>query len=320
MTFFILSGFLFLKRFVKVDSTLCLILSGVSLGFAFLIRLDAILFIVLFYLYFLAITINKNNKFKHFLSFSVPLASSYVIFLLVDFVRFGVVSRSIVSDASRLTTNNLVLPLEHLQHIFGLLLSPGLGLFIFAPICLTVFFSFPDFFRRNKIDCLLFSGIFIWFLVYFAGLPSWHGLVGWGPRYLLPVIPFLILPLGASLEKRHNLSLKISIITLCILGFFFNIAYIIQDVTWFVWGQMGDDTRGLYAIADGHPLQLNPAVMWTFQFSQLTHSIQMIFVHLQIDLYFLKMLGTSLYLIVLATITSIFGYLLFRLNQNNSSN
>jgi len=61
-------------------------------------------------------------------------------------------------------------------------------------------------------------------------------------------------------------------------------------------------------------------VMWTFQFSQLTHSIQMILVHLQIDLYFLKMLGTSLYLIVLATITSIFGYLLFRLNQNNSSN
>lgn len=320
MTFFILLGFLFLKRFVKVDSTLCLILSGVSLGFAFLIRLDAILFIVLFYLYFLAIIITKNNKFKHFLSFSVPLASSYVIFLLVDFVRFGVVSRSIVSDASRLTTNNLVLPLEHLQHIFGLLLSPGLGLFIFAPICLTLFFSFPDFFRRNKIDCLLFSGIFIWFLVYFAGLPSWHGLVGWGPRYLLPVIPFLILPLGASLEKRHNLSLKISIITLCILGFFFNIVYIIQDVTWFVWGQMGDDTRGLYAIADGHPLQLNPAVMWTFQFSQLTHSIQMILVHLQIDLYFLKMLGTSLYLIVLATITSIFGYLLFRLNQNNSSN
>jgi hypothetical protein len=311
MTFFVLLGFFLLKRFEKTDSALCLVLSGISLGFAFLTRPDAIIFIISFYVYFLLIAKNKNKKLKHIFSFSVPLAFSYVIFLLVDFIRFGATSRSLISDAASLTPHSLGI-IEHLQHIFGLLLSPGLGLFIFAPICLTIFFSFPDFFRRNRTDCLLFTVIFLWFLVYYGGLPTWHGLVGWGPRYLLPVIPFLILPLGASLEKRKNMSLKISIITLCAFGFFFNIVYLIQDVTWFVWGQMGDASRGLYGIGGEYPLRLNPAVMWTFEFSQLTHSIKMMLVYLQADLYFLKMFGIQFYSTCISSLVAIFGYLLFK--------
>ena len=182
---------------------------------------------------------------------------------------------------------------------FGLLFAPGIGLFIFAPILLTIFFSFFDFFRKNKSDCILFLSFFALNIFFHTTVTSnWHGLVAWGPRYMIPMIPFLLIPLGASIEKRNKRLMFTIIIILGILGILVNFSYIVQDVSWFVWGAPGADV-GLFGIASGStPMYLHPNTIWTFQYSQLTHSILLMFEGLHHDIYLLHVFGNFMYVVL----------------------
>ena len=202
---------------------------------------------------------------------------------------------------------------------FGLLFAPGVGLLIFSPILLTVFFSFFDFFRKNKLECLLILSFFILQIVYHADLSHWHGLVSWSARYLLLVLPFLLIPLGYSLEQRNKKFMFIIILIFGTLGVLFNIAYVIQDVHWFVWSTPGS-TTGLYSlgIVGNHALWINNIIIWTFQFSQLTHSIFLMLEGLQHDIYLLHVFGVNIYSILLISTLSVLSYLFWRIYKNNS--
>ena len=184
--------------------------------------------------------------------------------------------------------------------VFGLLFSPGAGLFIFSPILFTIFISFFDFYRKNQSSFFIFLIYFAGVLVFFGNLETWHGFVSWGTRYLLPIIPFLMIPLAASIEKRSNTSFRTLVFILGGIGAFFSFMWLIQDVSWFVWGPFGGDT-GLYSlgVAGVHNLHLNPVVLWTFEYSQLTQSIILAFNHLQVDLFLFKLLGPIITTLVL---------------------
>lgn len=293
---FILLGFLLFKRFQKNRSITNVLLCATSLGFAFLTRPDAGLFILIIFLFFLSEIRKQDKKIIKIISFVLPIALSYSVYQLIDFVRYGPVnwltSNTLGSTANTVASNTFIssIPVKS----FGLLLSPGVGLLIFAPILLTVFFSFPDFYKRHRRDCIFFLCVVGLYVLTFARLEYWHGLVAWGARYLLPIIPFLLLPLGASLEKRKNKTLKISLITLGGFGVFFNLVYMIQDVSWFVWGHVSGpgNWHGLFSIAKASdPLYISPATLWSFQYNQLTQSIITAFTHLQPDIFLLKILG-----------------------------
>jgi len=202
---------------------------------------------------------------------------------------------------------------------FGLLFAPGVGLFIFSPILLTVFFSFPDFFRKNKSECLLFSSFLVLNVVYHADMTFWHGLVAWGPRYLLMVVPFLLIPLGARLEKRNKKFMLLLILTLGALGVLFNLAYVVQDVSWFVWSMPGSHTGlfGLHVLGN-FMMGIHDGIIWSFQFSQLTHSISMMFTALQHDIYLLHVFGTSVYLVIFVSLLSFLFYLFRRVTKHNT--
>jgi hypothetical protein len=196
----------------------------------------------------------------------------------------------------------------------GLLISPGVGLFIYVPILLTVFFSFPDFFKKNKIFTILFLLIAITYIVgQYGSMNAWQGYTAWSPKYLYVLIPFLLLPLGASIEKRGKRILPI-IGILAGLGFFFNFVNIIQDVSWFVWGQPGG-FDGLMGLAQGRScaLYICPEVTWTFQYSPLIGSIYLALNNLHPDLFLLKLFGIQYYLLILVSVLSAEFYLLYRI-------
>ena len=315
---FLLLGYLFFKKFRNFKQNLFLLLSSASLGFAFLIRSDVILFILPLWFFLLITTLKQNTKITSIFFYSIPLLLSYLISKLMPFLVFS--SSSTISDVPLGSEVSLFGSFlfrsssELFVPMFGLLFAPGLGLFIFAPILLTIFFSFPDFFRKNKSDCILFLSFFALNLLFHVSVtPVWHGLVGWGPRYLVLMIPFLLLPLGASLEKRNKLFLISIIVVLGLMGIFFNLVYVIQDVSWFVWGSPGSDV-GLYGIAfSTTPLYLHPNTIWTFQFSQLTHSILLAFEGLQHDIYLLHVLGTYVYVILFVSFFSTLLYFFLRI-------
>lgn len=312
--FFTLLGFLLFRKFQKNNSNIDLILCSSSLGFGFLTRQDAVLIILPLFLFLLYNLRKQNGKIKIFLSFVIPVLSSYVISLVIDFMHgYGSVASAVTSSPARLIPTSQVSDIH--VHIIGLLSSPGIGLFIFAPLLLTVFFSFPDFYKRNKAECLLILSFPILFLSYYGagGGGYWHGLIAWGPRYLIVIIPFLLLPLGASIEKRKSKNLKIVLLILAGIGFLFNLVYMVQDVSWFVWGNASLHT-GLFGIEKNglYPLNIHPATIWTFEFSPLTQSIITAFTHLQPDIFLLKILGALPFGVVLVAILSVLIYLLVR--------
>ena len=190
-----------------------------------------------------------------------------------------------------------------------------------APILLTVFFSFPDFFRKNKSECILLLSFFVLTILYHTNTHAWHGLVAWSSRYLLILIPFLLIPLGASLEQRNKKFMLLLILSFGAIGVLFNLAYVLQDIHWFVWSTPGSDL-GLFGLGDPvfgqSTLWLHDVVIWTFQFSQLTHSMSLMFTSLQHDVYLLHALGTSAYSIIFASLLSFLFYLFWRVTKHNT--
>jgi len=110
------------------------------------------------------------------------------------------------------------------------------------------------------------------------------------------------------------------ILILGTLGVLFNLSYVVQDVHWFVWSTPGS-TTGLFSL--GNPtygqfaLWLNDVVFWTFQYSQLTHSILLMFEGLQHDIYLLHLLGNIIYSIILISTISFLSYLFWRIYKKN---
>jgi hypothetical protein len=314
MTFFALFGFYFLKNWNTNNSPKYLILSGISFGLAFLTRPDAILFMVPIFFFILYLVKSRKQKIKSFLGFIIPTFSAYGIHHLIGIIRTGYTTSLAANTVNKLSINSTSNPV--LMNIFGLLFSPGVGLFIFSPVLVTVFIGFFDFYKKNKFECILLIGFMSMFLYVFGSETNWHGLVGWGPRYLLPIIPFLLIPISFSLEKR-GITFKFLLIILGGLGFFINLVYLLQDVSWFVWGFFGSDSNGLYSLArrdDGtvFPLWLNPLVIWSFEYNQLTQSIMWMFNKLQIDLFLLKLLGIQTYVVAFLSLLTIPVYLLLK--------
>lgn len=354
--FFILLGYYFYKKSQFNHELKFLILSSASFGFSFLIREATILFIFPIFILILINLLRKKTKIYSFISFVIVLFFAYFSNKFFESLRLiesnenlrTVGAHGIDADGNNGAFVNSILDpiitivpmlnphfllIPFLYAFYGQLFAPGLGLFVFSPILLTIFFSFPDFFRKNKSESILFLSLFLIHVYYFANIgPSWHGMIGWGPRYLFMVIPFLLIPLGASLEKRNKKFMLVLLIILALLGIFFNIPYVTQDVAWFVWGQPGSQTTGLYSLA--HPnetcdylcqqleskMYIHNMTLWTFQYSQLTHSMLMMFETFHHDIYLLHLIGHVGYFSIIVPTVSFLIYLLWKFSRCTTNN
>lgn len=110
--------------------------------------------------------------------------------------------------------------------LVGLIFSPGFGLLANMPL----FALFPVgvylLWKRHRALALLVGYAFAVSYAYFGTLdsPLWHGFGGWGPRYLVPVIPLLVLPLGFFLDKAAGMLARASFVALAAAGFLVNLA------------------------------------------------------------------------------------------------
>lgn len=76
--------------------------------------------------------------------------------------------------------------------LYGLLLSPGKSLFLYSPVLLA---AMPGFWRLPRPEAALCLLLSVSHVLLAAALPDWSGDPAWGPRYLVPVVPFLLLPI-----------------------------------------------------------------------------------------------------------------------------
>jgi len=84
-------------------------------------------------------------------------------------------------------------PRRMLISAFGLTFSPYKGLFIYAPILILGLVAYPAFWRRHRREASAIALLLGTYLIGYMLYPIWWGGLCWGPRFLVPVIPFLML-------------------------------------------------------------------------------------------------------------------------------
>lgn len=141
-----------------------------------------------------------SDRYVAGLHFIIPLGIGIVILLYYNYLRYGY-----VFDTGYFHDTEIVLFdfafLNITARAFNLLLSPGKGLLLFAPVVLLSLSGFKVFRRSNREEAILCFTIFAAFFMFFSFYTSWHGEWSWGPRYLYITMPFLILPVSALLKE-----------------------------------------------------------------------------------------------------------------------
>jgi hypothetical protein len=86
------------------------------------------------------------------------------------------------------------------QGIAGLMISPGRGLFLYAPVLLIMLPAIPSFFRRHRAEAALAGTIILIHLLLYGKWFMWHGGYAWGPRFMVPTLPFFVIGMAPVIE------------------------------------------------------------------------------------------------------------------------
>jgi len=99
----------------------------------------------------------------------------------------------------------------HPVGIAGLLFSPAKSVFVYAPLALLGVVGLARLAERLPWESAMFFWLVASHVLVFGGFVYWwHGDAAWGPRYLVPVVPFLVLPIGALLVWTRGLAHRLA--------------------------------------------------------------------------------------------------------------
>jgi hypothetical protein len=183
-----------------------LAIAGAAAGFAVLIRVPDVLFLPFLggYLLMVSWRLGWTAIIRRLLAFGVPLAAMIAVFGWYNWVRFGAPLQT-----------GYTLPSDYFAgaHAYGfvgwgaypgsltaMLFSPGRSIFIYSPILVAAAVGLPMLWRQNRAltaTVLGVAGVNLLFYAAFGPVPGW----AWGPRYFVPVMPFMILPLLPVLQR-----------------------------------------------------------------------------------------------------------------------
>lgn len=192
----ILSFTLLLYRRQSLDWKICLN-AGAICGVGFLVKSIGAVYFIPLGLYILLI----SHRLKNLLAFAVGISGFIVIWLFYNSYRFGsffhfeeVVRNTPTQPTS---SDSLGQTLDLFSHSFleggyGLLFSTGKGIFLFAPILILFFFTSRNFYRKAKAEWITLNLIFGSALLVYSMWKYWHAPGFYGPWFLTPFIPCLL--------------------------------------------------------------------------------------------------------------------------------
>jgi hypothetical protein len=175
-----------------------LAISGLCLGFALVTKVTSVVILPCILIYAL-LTIRSRRTMRDLL---ICFAPAFLAFLGLQFwhnaIRYGSIWE-FGYNTGRDDMFGFCTPLY--VGLWGLLASPGKSFFLYSPITLLGIVSAKEFFGKRRPQAFLFLGVTLTYTILHACWWAWAGDWAWGPRFLLVITPYLILPTGLFFEK-----------------------------------------------------------------------------------------------------------------------
>jgi hypothetical protein len=180
------------------------LLAGLALALGLLVKLTTVLVLPagLFWLSRRGRPLGRSPLLLALLG--APLVGAALAYGLYNAVRFG---SPLATGYSAGAGSGLVLADNPLMALYGLVLSPGRGAVWFAPPLLGAAWALRRFWRRQRAVALVLTTLVAVWLPAHALYSQWDSGWGWGPRYVLPLLPLLLVPLAECwLSRRARLA------------------------------------------------------------------------------------------------------------------
>jgi hypothetical protein len=218
---FIMGGIYYAMRYQMGFGRRNLLICMVSIGLGFTVRYDAILSTIPIALYlFTGREENADEKFslpKATVVSSLILAPFFMANAFYNYMRF---ETFFSSGYSGLAGTAKLFAIEYIPRgIIGALFSPGRSIFLFSPLL----FLFPLYVikfkrrtdRRAFILFLTTTVIYFLFYCYYVFGGDWC----FGPRYYLPIMPFLVMPLVILFDGFKKRKTWVKTLTIGVIAF-----------------------------------------------------------------------------------------------------
>jgi len=212
-TMFVLLSFYFIlcdgSNFAKEG-----IFAGLSLGLAMTAHITSVLFLPFFAILCASFKKNKNcgKRLKPVSFFMVGFCVIALCLGYYNFIRFGSffqTGRTVnIYEIEKFQYGHFVLPWKGL---YGLLVSSGKGIFLYCPAVILGVICWPTFHRKNYVLSYSLIGIILFRILFIASRSDWHGGFCLGPRYLVMLVPFMLVPACFSFDQalKNGRTLKI---------------------------------------------------------------------------------------------------------------
>lgn len=160
---------------------------------AILVRLPAAAAIVPLFPFLVVATLHSawRVRLRACVAFLAPIVLAVAFTCWYNWARFGSASPLADGHAGNAAESLTSMPLVSLA---GMLISPGKGILWYAPPVLPALLCVPAFWRRRGAACALALGMAGFGILPYLPVQDWIGGDAWGPRFVVQVLPFLIVP------------------------------------------------------------------------------------------------------------------------------
>lgn len=202
--------------------------AGCFIGILLLVRpFDAVLSVPFILLYALKndwreVAVRRSLLTPKLIGLCIPIAIAGLIVAFHNVARFGNPLTLVPAGQTTIAFNN---PLS--TGIYGLLLSHHRGIVLYSPPVIAGIVGMYFLFRRRPTEASLFAVIILSYVLAYAKYSLWDAGVSWGGRFLVPIVPLALLPIGEVVARGRVA--RGAVLLLAIAGLYVQLAGTVVD-------------------------------------------------------------------------------------------
>lgn len=214
----LLASLFYLMRYDRRLRRSDLFLSGIFFALLLLTRIDNLPLLPVYAFALILISLRKGHRALRMIADGVLFLTPGFLALLgevfLNYLRYGSPLRTGYGEEGFAT------PL--LFGLYGLLFSPARSFFLYSPPIILALLCIGRFWKRLPVLSTTVLFIILVKLYFYAKWWSWHGGLGWGSRFLLPLVPPIMLCANETLQRFRRLSggVRLFIVLIVTVGLF----------------------------------------------------------------------------------------------------